>query len=103
MKGNSLPLPLAPGLPELQVVVVYRHITQIQAPLFGDIARIPGVVVALAVHQDTVPAAPGGHQQAAGHSFVVASKVLIGDEEGHIPQQIGGKILKLLAGQLEES
>jgi hypothetical protein len=28
--------------------------------------------------------------------------VLIGDEEGHIPQQIGGKILKLLAGQLED-
>lgn len=49
--------------------MVYRHITQIQAPLFGDIARIPGVVVALAVHQDTVPAAPGGHQQAAGHSL----------------------------------
>ena len=49
MKGNSLPLPLAPGLPELQVVVVYRHITQVQTLLAGDIARVPGEVVALAV------------------------------------------------------
>lgn len=59
-------------------------------------------VVALAVHQNAVPAAPGGHQQAAGHPLVIAREVLIGNQEGHIPQQIGGKVPELLAGQLED-
>ena len=67
----------------------------------GNIARISGEVEALAVHQDTVPAAPGGHQQAAGHPLVIACEVLIWNKEGHISQQIGGKVPKLLACQLE--
>lgn len=93
---------LAARLPELQVVVFYRRIPQVKTALVGNIAGIPGEIVPLAIYQDTIPAAPGRHQQAAGHTLVITGKVLVGDQKGHIPQQIGGKMLKLLAGQLKD-
>jgi hypothetical protein len=89
------------GLP-LQVVVLHGHIPQIQAVFVRHITGISGIIIALAVHQDPVMVPLGGHQQAAGHTVIIAGAVLIGGEEWHIPQQISGKVLEVLGRQMDD-
>ena len=80
--------------------MVYRHVPQVQGRFVQYLCRVAGVVIAPAVHQDTTPDIPGGHQQAE-RNVLAAAEVLIGLDEGHILQQMGTKMLVLLLGQLD--
>ncbi len=53
-KGKPSPLLLAARLPELQVVVIHRHVPQVQRRRVRHIGRISGVIVTLAVYQNAV-------------------------------------------------
>lgn len=86
---------------QFQIIVVHRHVPEIQTAFVRYIGRVPGVVGPLAVHQYSVPVSPGSYRQTARYLLIAASEALVSGNKGHVLQQIVGKMAKLLRRQLD--
>ena len=99
-KGEpSSPLRPWAGLLERQIVVVGRHFPQIQDRFIQHFRCISGIIVTLAINQQTAFYVPCGYQQAAGHAVAAAAHQLpVCGDEGHVLQQVREKVLVLRLG-----
>lgn len=81
-------------------VPLHGDVRQIQQGLVRKVGGVSGVIVPLGIDQNSVLSLRGCDQNAPYYVLIPAHEVTVPDEKQGILQQMLGKVVKLLLGQL---